>query len=611
MAAALAAAGRRRPSAGGVGDRPRPLAGRGPRDAARGAAGGRSCQVPRAARRDVVAAVARRRLDDHRGRARRVPPAAHLGRAGRASTGMLIGAAEPGGSGPGDRARPGARPGARRDERPRGRGCRRRLAGGAAPGAAARGHGSRPVDRDRRRRRRTRSTRCSASSRAATCCGRCASGPRSRPARPRGRARRAAGRRCPGWRGCGTPCASAADGQDGVYLVGGAVRDVLLGEPTLRHRPRGRGRRRRVRPRDWPRGWTAGCTCTRSSTRRWCWRADMRVDVATARTEHYEHPAALPVVEHASIRQDLHRRDFTINAMAVDAVGRRVRPSWSTRSAAPSDLAAGRAAGAPQPVVHRGSDPDLPGRAVREPLRLRDGSPRPASWPGRASRWGWSATCLGRPRARRAGRAAVRGPGRRRRPPAVRARAGRRRCIRRWTAGEAAAGLIGRSTRSRRPACAGRSASGRPRLAAMAAPAPRRRAGRAGWSGCGSAAATHGWCGDGRGRRAAAGRAGWRQPRSRPRSASCWTPSRSRWRSAVAASDDGRAAAAAELYLEQLRAMRLDLDGNDAARRAGARGVAAGGRDPGRAAAAAPQRRLGGRAAQLAAARELAAEVPS
>ena len=44
---------------------------------------------------------------------------------------------------------------------------------------------------------------------------------------------------------------------------------------------------------------------------------DLRVDVATARTEHYEYPAALPVVEHSSIRRDLHRRDFTINSMAI------------------------------------------------------------------------------------------------------------------------------------------------------------------------------------------------------------------------------------------------------------------------------------------------------
>lgn len=42
-----------------------------------------------------------------------------------------------------------------------------------------------------------------------------------------------------------------------------------------------------------------------------------RIDVATARLEYYEHPAALPMVEHSSIKLDLYRRDFTINAMAV------------------------------------------------------------------------------------------------------------------------------------------------------------------------------------------------------------------------------------------------------------------------------------------------------
>lgn len=43
----------------------------------------------------------------------------------------------------------------------------------------------------------------------------------------------------------------------------------------------------------------------------------IKVDVATARMEFYEYPAALPKVESASLRQDLYRRDFTINAMAV------------------------------------------------------------------------------------------------------------------------------------------------------------------------------------------------------------------------------------------------------------------------------------------------------
>jgi len=42
-----------------------------------------------------------------------------------------------------------------------------------------------------------------------------------------------------------------------------------------------------------------------------------KVDVATARTEYYERPAALPTVEMGSIKLDLYRRDFTINALAV------------------------------------------------------------------------------------------------------------------------------------------------------------------------------------------------------------------------------------------------------------------------------------------------------
>jgi tRNA nucleotidyltransferase (CCA-adding enzyme) len=43
----------------------------------------------------------------------------------------------------------------------------------------------------------------------------------------------------------------------------------------------------------------------------------LRVDVATARTEIYERPAVLPRVTPGSIRDDMARRDFTINALAV------------------------------------------------------------------------------------------------------------------------------------------------------------------------------------------------------------------------------------------------------------------------------------------------------
>ncbi|MDJ0581882.1 CBS domain-containing protein [Crocosphaera sp.] len=41
------------------------------------------------------------------------------------------------------------------------------------------------------------------------------------------------------------------------------------------------------------------------------------LDIATSRTEFYPYPAANPEVEASSIRQDLYRRDFTINSLAV------------------------------------------------------------------------------------------------------------------------------------------------------------------------------------------------------------------------------------------------------------------------------------------------------
>jgi tRNA nucleotidyltransferase (CCA-adding enzyme) len=41
------------------------------------------------------------------------------------------------------------------------------------------------------------------------------------------------------------------------------------------------------------------------------------IDIATARTEFYPYPAANPEVEASSLKQDLYRRDFTINALAL------------------------------------------------------------------------------------------------------------------------------------------------------------------------------------------------------------------------------------------------------------------------------------------------------
>jgi tRNA nucleotidyltransferase (CCA-adding enzyme) len=112
------------------------------------------------------------------------------------------------------------------------------------------------------------------------------------------------------------PAAAAASDDAGVYLVGGAVRDLLLGEPSfdvdLAYEGDGIAFAERL----------AAALGGRMHAHEKFHTAvvlagDLRVDVASARTEHYEYPAALPTVEHSSIRQDLHRRDFTINAMAV------------------------------------------------------------------------------------------------------------------------------------------------------------------------------------------------------------------------------------------------------------------------------------------------------
>jgi len=44
---------------------------------------------------------------------------------------------------------------------------------------------------------------------------------------------------------------------------------------------------------------------------------DVRIDFATSRTEYYSSPASFPNIEYSSIKSDLFRRDFTINAMAI------------------------------------------------------------------------------------------------------------------------------------------------------------------------------------------------------------------------------------------------------------------------------------------------------
>lgn len=44
---------------------------------------------------------------------------------------------------------------------------------------------------------------------------------------------------------------------------------------------------------------------------------ELAIDVTTMRSEHYAHPGALPKVEPGSLKEDLARRDFSVNAMAL------------------------------------------------------------------------------------------------------------------------------------------------------------------------------------------------------------------------------------------------------------------------------------------------------
>jgi tRNA nucleotidyltransferase (CCA-adding enzyme) len=60
------------------------------------------------------------------------------------------------------------------------------------------------------------------------------------------------------------------------------------------------------------------------------WDKQLHIDFTSARTEYYQRPGALPTVERSTLRQDLFRRDFSINAMAVcinpDCFGRIADP---------------------------------------------------------------------------------------------------------------------------------------------------------------------------------------------------------------------------------------------------------------------------------------------
>ena len=108
----------------------------------------------------------------------------------------------------------------------------------------------------------------------------------------------------------------ALSGPKAIYLVGGPIRDVLLGRPVadLDFVVEGDGpqlAKEMAAELDGEvivhsRFGTASVVM-----------AGTRVDVVTARRETYSHPAVLPDVTPGNIADDLHRRDFSINALAL------------------------------------------------------------------------------------------------------------------------------------------------------------------------------------------------------------------------------------------------------------------------------------------------------
>jgi tRNA nucleotidyltransferase (CCA-adding enzyme) len=121
----------------------------------------------------------------------------------------------------------------------------------------------------------------------------------------------------------------ADDPAEPVYVVGGAVRDALLGHPSYDLDLVVEGDvpafARRLAERLGGRVQTHAAFGTAEIL-----YDGGEIDVATARTETYRAPAALPDVRFATLEEDLARRDFTVNAIAAalsaDEFGRLIDP---------------------------------------------------------------------------------------------------------------------------------------------------------------------------------------------------------------------------------------------------------------------------------------------
>lgn len=111
--------------------------------------------------------------------------------------------------------------------------------------------------------------------------------------------------------------AAAAD-RPGVYLVGGAVRDLMLGFVQFDFDLVVEGDAGELA--DHLAAEIGGVVVKHERFLTATFRSEdggLSVDIATARTESYAEPGALPEVTPSDLENDLRRRDFTVNAMAM------------------------------------------------------------------------------------------------------------------------------------------------------------------------------------------------------------------------------------------------------------------------------------------------------
>lgn len=112
-----------------------------------------------------------------------------------------------------------------------------------------------------------------------------------------------------------------------AYIVGGFVRDLLLGRPSTDFDIVVEGDAIALARTLAARHGGKVTSHARFGTAKWTPHPSGPgqpefLDLISARQEYYESPTALPTVERGSIKLDLHRRDFTINTLAMRLDGR-------------------------------------------------------------------------------------------------------------------------------------------------------------------------------------------------------------------------------------------------------------------------------------------------